>query len=374
MTYAGITEPVIDPDGAQDGWIPSTTYGAIVVAEPIGAMGWFPNNNVPFDKATYKIAMSVPEVTPPWIVVATGVLESNTVDAGRRTYVWDDPDPTATYLVAAAIGKYDLVTTPPSLATQNVPFYTAIDSSFNAAAKVTQLENLNRTPAILEYFAEYYGLPYQFNAMGGINPRQSVGYSLETQGKPTYAISSSATSTGAGINTIAHENGHMYFGDYVTLGRWRDIWMNEGMTEFSSWLWQANRNSGTAMEVRFQQGYNSTSTSFWSIPPANPPTAADIFDSNAMYARGALTMEAIREIFGDAPFRALMHDWLTLGGRAYGNAITEDFIALVKSRDPFRAARWDQFFTEWLYTSYSGPPLAGNRPSITPANFDEGTP
>jgi len=63
----------------------------------------------------------------------------------------------------------------------------------------------------------------------------------------------------------------------------------------------------------------------------------------------------------------MMRRWLT--EHAFGNVTTEDFVALVKETDPARADRWDAFFREWLYTSYSGDPAAGNRPSITPDTF-----
>lgn len=377
VTYAGTAQPVLDPDGSPDGWIPDTTYGAIANSEPIGAMGWFPDNNVPFDKASFTIKMAVPDVTPKWVVVGTGVAADETVANGKRTYTWEDPDPTATYLASVSIAKFDLVTgtsTVPAPATNptTVPFYTAVDSSFTAAAKSSQLADLNRTPSILDYYAGYYGVPYKFNAMGGVDPRQSVGYSLETQGKPTYAVSSAADSTGAGLDTVAHENGHMYFGDDVTLTQWKDIWLNEGMTEFSKDLWSANQDNGVPLSAQFQLNYNDPTQDFWLIPPAAPSTGADIFDFNAMYQRGSTTMIAIHEILGDARFRTLMHDYLVAPGHAFGNATTEQFIALVKAEDPTNAARWDQFFQQWLYTSYPGIGPLGNRPTITPTTFAPG--
>jgi aminopeptidase N len=344
-------------------------------------MSWFPNNNVPFDKATFTIAMSVPDdgvqgFLQPWSVVGTGVLRGGapTIAGGKRRYVWETSDLTAPYLASVSIARFDLVTTtstnpPVAPTTKVVPFYAAIDSAFLPMAKATQLTNLNRTSSILDFYAGYYDLGYPFDAQGGINPLQSVGYSLETQGKPTYAINASPASTGASIDTIAHENGHMYFGDYVTLTRWKDIWLNEGMTEFSTWLWQTTQPGQPTLPERFADVYATTDEDFWLIPTADPPTGADVFDANAMYVRGATTMVAVHEILGDAAFRTLMHDWLTAPGHAYGNATTEEFIALVQAHDPAHAARWTTFFQQWLYTSYSGTPSPSNRPQVTPSTF-----
>ncbi|MFL5845837.1 MAG: M1 family metallopeptidase [Solirubrobacteraceae bacterium] len=383
VTYGGVEQAYVDPDGSEEGFVPDATRGAIVVSEPVGAMGWFPTNNVPFDKATYTIRMSVPDVTAPtWQVVGPGVKTSETVAGGRRTFVWNDADPTASYLVGLAIGKFDTATTmTPTTAFSplSVPFTTAVDNAFTTG-KSTMLTNLGRTPSIIDFYAEYYALPYPFTSQGGIVPLIDVGYSLETQSKPTYAISSSVTSTGPDVGTIAHENGHMYFGDYLTLTQWKDIWLNEGMTEFSSWLWEEVRNGGQTLASRYQTNYTlSVSPTFWNVPPADPPTAADMFDSDAMYTRGATVMYAVRQILGEPVFKTLMHDWLTKPGHVYGNATTPEFIAMVKAADltartagslSDRTARWTEFFKEWLYTSYTGVPALGGKPAMNIANFD----
>ncbi|WP_210495966.1 M1 family metallopeptidase [Patulibacter sp. SYSU D01012] len=388
VTYAGVQQAYVDPDGSEEGFVPDPARGAVVVSEPVGSMGWFPNNDVPTDKATYRTRITVPA---DFQALGTGVFVRREQGADTATYVWDDPDPTASYLYSFAIGRYDLntkdlaqpVMTQPAAGSLNtpIPFYTAIDSDFSSdplvagdptsSPKAQLTTKLNTTPSILDYYADYYGVKYPFASAGGVVPLQAVGYSLETQGRPIYATTTDPSSPGVGISTVAHENGHMYFGDGVTLSQWKDIWLNEGMTEFSSWLWQANRmDGGTSLASRWATYYtNSTSKTFWNLPPAAPREAADIFNSAAMYRRGATTMLAIHDILGEARFRAMMHTWLT--DHMYGNVTTEQFIALVKATDPGRAARWTEFFRQWLYTSYSGDPAQpGNKPSVTPQNFD----
>ena len=39
-----------------------------------------------------------------------------------------------------------------------------------------------------------------------------------------------------GRNLIAHEMAHQWFGDKITCGSWKDIWLNEGLTEYMSGL------------------------------------------------------------------------------------------------------------------------------------------
>ena len=60
VKYHGKPVTHIDPDGAKDGWIPTTDGGVVVLSEPVGAMTWFPNNNTPRDKATFDMKITVP--------------------------------------------------------------------------------------------------------------------------------------------------------------------------------------------------------------------------------------------------------------------------------------------------------------------------
>jgi aminopeptidase N len=335
-------------------------------------MGWYPNNNVPFDKATYSMRMTVPEG---WSALATGVLQERTAgeDAqGRPTtsFVWDEPKLTASYLYSLTIGRYDLsspepaapqMTAPTSPLNASVPFYTAVDTTFTTG-KPTMLTTLGRVPSMMDFFADYYDQPYPFDSTGGIVPRQSVGYALETQGKPIYAGNGATQATHGGptAGTVAHETAHHWFGNSATLERWKDIWLNEGMTEFSSWLWQEVANAGTTLDARFAANHtNQNDPEYWSLAPANPPTAVSIF-AGQMYSRGAMTMLGMRAVLGDATFRSTMRRYLA--ENLYGTVTTEEFIALVKDVDPARADRWTEYFRQWLYGTV--------KPTMTKDNFD----
>ncbi|MDW5593584.1 M1 family metallopeptidase [Conexibacter stalactiti] len=370
VNYSGVPEPVIDPDGSMEGWLSNVDFGSVALGEPLGSQGWFPVNNVPTDKATYDISVTAPSG---FAAVANGVLDGTTANPdGTTTYDWTSDDLMAPYLATVSIGRFD---SSGSDLRGPRPLYIYVDQSFRRAEIVADQQ---RVPEILDWYAGYYGVPYPFDAAGAVVPRvgADIGYVLETQTKPTYP-SSNADSSGVGMATIAHENAHQWFGNLVTLARWRDIWLNEGITEFSSWLWGAAVEGDMAPMGIFDYFYTADAAAepdFWLIPPADPPTAGDIFNTEAMYSRGAMTMTAIREVFiatpalGEDAFRAMMRSWLT--DHANGNVTTEQFIALVKATDPARAALWDQFFQQWLYTSYTGDPTQpGNKPDITPGSF-----
>jgi len=258
----------------------------------------------------------------------------------------------ASYLVTATNGQFDF--TPPD-ETQPAPAYYAIDSSYNPLQKTQMMSELGQTPAIVDFYADFLSTPYPFDAMGGVVDKSNVGYALETQTKPMYAVNSTPS---PGVETVSHELAHQWFGDAVSPATWSDIWLNEGPAEFFSWLWQERSgNSPLTTETRFNQNYATMSD--WSIPPAAPPTAADMFDQNAMYTRGAMVMEALREIVGEDKFRVVLAKYLA--DHKYENASTKQFIDLWKSDGGKDPARLDAFFKQWLYGT--------EKPTITPSNF-----
>ena len=64
---------IVDPDNSSEGFLP-TSDGAFVAGEPMGSMGWFPSNNHPTDKATFRLSMTVPATLT---VVGNGLLVSS---------------------------------------------------------------------------------------------------------------------------------------------------------------------------------------------------------------------------------------------------------------------------------------------------------
>jgi aminopeptidase N len=323
VEYAGTVQPVVDPDGSIEGFIP-TDDGAYVVAEPQGAPGWYPANDDPRDKATFEIAVTVPEGLT---AMSNGILVSSETSGGKTRWAWRHDRPMAPYLATATLGPFDLTI---SELPDGTPSYVAVDPL------ITNRANLARIPEIMAFFSSVYG-PYPFEATGAIVDRAGfVGYALETQTKANYPGAPSET-------LLAHELSHEWFGNSVTLARWPDIWLHEGFARYSEWLWTDHRGTRT-VQAAFNTAYGRAPTSsFWNLAPAALPGPESLFAST-VYDRGAMTLHALRGKIGDDAFFALLREWAA--ANRYGNVSTPQFVAAAERHGGMEL---DAFFHVWLF-------------------------
>jgi aminopeptidase N len=328
VRYSGVPRTVTDPDGSIEGWVP-TEDGAFVVNEPQGSPSWYPCNDTSRDKAGFDITATVPQGLT---AIANGVLVDAATAHGRTTYRWSQPQPMSTYLAFVTTGRFQVSTgrTP-----SGIPYLNAVDPTQADKAR----PQLAKLPAMLDFFQSVYG-NYPWNSGGAlVDHAPEVGYALETTTRPEFDSAPDEL-------TLAHELAHQWVGDDVTLARWRDIWINEGFAEWSSWYWSEHTGQATAQRF-FQRLYatNAKDTDFWNPPPGDPGGAEDLF-AGSIYDRGAMTLQALRvKIGNDAAFLDLLRDWVA--AHRYGNATVDDFVAFTEHRFPRLAL--EHFFHVWLY-------------------------
>ena len=102
VQYAGHPAPLSSRSLGTAGW-EELADGAIVAGQPHGAPSWFPCNDRPANKASYRIVLSAPNA---YRVVCNGELTSATRHASTTTWVYEQPEPMATYLATVQIGRY----------------------------------------------------------------------------------------------------------------------------------------------------------------------------------------------------------------------------------------------------------------------------
>ncbi|WP_329138419.1 M1 family metallopeptidase [Streptomyces sp. NBC_00670] len=330
VTYGGIPEPLGGPIvfGSSYGWM-KTDDGVFVACEPNAASTWFPSSDHPSDKATYDIRIKAPRGLTG---VSNGRLVS-TRDRGDSTYAhWRESRPMASYLATATIGKFDVRTgrTP-----AGTPIYVAVDPVLKNSNNV---DVYAVTAEATDYWSEVFG-PYPFEETGAIvDDMPQAGFSLEVQSKPAYSAVRSAS-------TIVHELAHQWFGDSVSVKHWKDIWLNEGFATYAQWLWAEHQGTRSAHDS-FLADYDSrpADSAFWQVKVADPQR--DTMFASAVYDRGAMTLQVLRERIGDRAFFRLLPAWTRL--HRYGNAETADFVRLAEK---ISGQRLVDLFDTWLYST-----------------------
>jgi aminopeptidase N len=320
VNYHGVPHAVTDPDGSTDGWV-RTADGADAVAEPIGAKTWFPCNNHPRDKATFRVRLNVPVAL---VAASNGHLVEHRSVGTRGIWVWAENEPMTTYLATAAIGRFRQ----PIGTAGNVAIRSYIDPVTGSPSHMLDTQHA------LAFLSRTYGR-YPFHDAGVIVDQTGVGYALETQTRPTFDGDTD-------VRTLVHEFAHQWFGDSVSLHKWEDIWLNEGFATYAEWLWEA-RTDPSAPQHEFQSAYRTpASDPFWSQAPDNFTNPAQLFAA-PVYERGAMTLQALRNKIGSPAFFSLLRGWVT--AHAYGHGSTRQFEALAEQ---LSGQDLQHFFDVWL--------------------------
>ena len=340
VDYEGTPHAFRVPDlPTRVGFFP-TRDGAIVAGEPEVAAGWFPVNDHPSDRATYTFRVTVPKG---YGVVANGLRESKTAHGNWTTHVWVANDPMASYLATVDIGDWRMRF---RRTDSGLPVIDAVDPDMVAESRAT----LRREPEIISFLQSQFG-PYPFDSAGAIiTDSQKLGFALETQTRPIYPPHAFP---GPGIYYVVHELAHQWFGDLVSVNQWKDIWLNEGFATYAEWLWTEHRGFDTTQET-FHSEFSRfpRESPFWHVVIGDPGVK-DLFD-DAVYERGAMTLQALRDEIGTTNFFDVLHRWVQ--DHAFDTGSTDDFIALAEQ---VSEQQLDDLFQTWLFDPRKPPGSAG---------------
>lgn len=292
------------------------------LAEPDGARYWFPANDHPRDKARFRFEVTVPAGLT---AVANGHLLTTESNDMSSTFIWEHNYPMATYLALVAVGPYERID---AVSPGGIPLrhYTFAESreEFEAAVVITG--------EAIDWMSQLFG-SYPFEEFGYV-AADVPGASMETQ--TMVLLSSSMT----GQRTAVHELAHMWFGNWVSLDSWQEMWRNEGFATYVTMMWQ-NRGDPEGLELEVAGVLAAVAENDPQYPLGSPPPEY-LFGFNT-YFEGAALVHALRQEMGDEAFFAgLRRYFQQFGG---GTASDSQFQAVMEQA---AGKPLDAFFAQWL--------------------------
>ena len=313
IQYSGTPGPAMGTWG-DVGW-EELTDGVLVAGQPTGAATWFPCNDHPSSKATFRVTILVDSE---YTAVSNGELVDTRRRAGRTAWTWESAEPLATYLATMQIGQYRRGSVDSG---SHVPSRVPMALACSAGLWQQAQRILAKQHAMMTVFERRFG-EYPFGHYGIVVTDDVLEIPLESQPLSILGRNHLAQTWNA-ERLIAHEMAHQWFGNSVTPKSWSDIWLNEGFACYAEWIWSEESGQKSAQQRAREQHVRLADL------PQNlvlaDPGAADMFDDR-VYKRGALTLHTLRLHIGDEDFFRILHRWT--GQYRGANVTTEAFLAL----------------------------------------------
>lgn len=296
---------------------------------------WMVANDAPSDRATLDLDVVLPhELT----AIGTGVALPARHANGFTTHRWRLRRAMPSYLYGFAAGTFNRVQFD-----ENGIKFEMIGDGFDAA----QLQRIFAdTPAMLAFFSDKAGVPYQHRAYSQALVADTVGQELAGMALVSEAYGREVLDDATRQGLIAHEAAHQWWGNGVTNIDWRQFWLNEGITTFMAAAWLQHRFGDAAYDAqveRWRARLEKLRTDGKDKPLVFPDWDKPSGDDRAVvYSKGAYTMHLLRGQLGEEAF------WRGL--RAYTRAHIGKTATTADLQQAMQAASGRDltvFFREW---------------------------
>ncbi|WP_396141881.1 M1 family aminopeptidase [Flavobacterium sp.] len=331
--------------------VPSTLEGAFTkgnhsgtpviftLSEPFGARDWWPCKQDLNDKIdSFDIYITCPSA---YIGVSNGLLQSQTTSGGNITRHFRHNYPIPAYLISLNVTNYVTYNIQAGLGTTQNPFFPINNYLYPESNTATNRSFIDLTVPIMNVFEQKFGsYPYRNEQYGHVQFGWNGGMEHATM---------SSMGVWNSRSLIAHELGHQWFGNKVTCGTWKDIWLNEGLTEYTAGI-VVEELDGAAAFVSWKNGKISSITSQTAgavyLTDAEALNVGRIFSSRLSYNKGSMVTHMLRWKMGDTAFFQALRNYLNDSNLAYGYAITTDLKAKLEA---VHSTNLDDFFNDWVY-------------------------
>jgi len=298
-----------------------------------------------FDEPSFKIPWEVVMTVPKGAVAVSNYPVKEEAAAGELRRVTFEPTrPLPSYLVAVAVGEFDVVTPaplPPNEVRKRPLPVRGIAPKGRGPELATALHAAGELLVMLE---RWFGIEFPYPKLDHVAVPDFEYGAMENAGIITYReplllVDPKTASEDQKLRmtvTVAHEISHQWFGDLVTMQWWDDLWLNESFAsvmETQTTVEWAPQNRWDLINLSEVQGAMRTDE-LSTVRPIRPNLVVegDIFgfDYQIAYQKGSQVIAMFEQFLGPEAFRAGVRGYLA--AHADRNATRDDLVAALSEQ------------------------------------------
>ncbi|HEX6817933.1 MAG TPA: M1 family aminopeptidase [Ktedonobacterales bacterium] len=302
---------------------------------------WLPCHDFPNDRATTSLSATVPAS---FFVLSNGRLDETRENGdGTTTYRWRCEQPFPAYLITLVAGEFNEI--PDHWRDVPVNYYV------RAGREDDGRRMLGKTPAMIEFYSQHFGVDYPYDKYGQIVPEWFLG-AMENVSATTHSFRLLADKRASLDWTpdpvVAHELLHQWHGDMLAVRDWSHTWLKESFATYFEAAWTQHDRGEDEFRT---EAYGRLKTYLAADARGRRPivynvyrkNGSELFDRHA-YEKGSLVLHMLRNVLGEEPFwRGLR---LYTQRNQWREVITADFERALEEATGRSLAR---FFEQWVY-------------------------
>ena len=308
------------------------------MVSPKGARKWWPCKDTPADKPdSLDIWITYPSQ---YISASNGTLQEVVNNGnGTSTSKWHEAFPICTYLTSFAITNYQMY----SFVWEYEGTQMMVDNYIYPEQYAISVSLYELCEDMLTFYSYIYGeYPFITEKYGHATCTNLGALAMEHQ--TCTSFDSGYISDPAAEYTVAHELGHSWAGDCLSIGSWSHVWLKEGFASYSEALW-AEHLYGMEALYEYMLAEDSGSQLDECLYRDETLGANHIFNT-VVYRKGSWTLHMLRGVIGDEDFFQMLTEFMQDPDLKYGNMLTED---LENSTENVTGYEMDWFFDEWFW-------------------------
>lgn len=308
--------------------------------EPEQSRYWYPCFDYPLQICTSEIRVEVPN---PLITVSNGKLIHKEEKTETTVYHWMQDKPHPNCLMTLVAGDFCEIKDE----------WNGVPVLYYGQKKLEDWVKRSgeKTPKMMEFYSQKFGVPFPWAKYAQSWVHDFIWGGMENTSATTNtekALMDERASLDYSFSEIlvAHELVHQWFGDYIVINHWSQLWVKEGAATYGEYLWteyEYGKEEFDYYKFLETNEYLDEDSSVYRRPIATHvfKEAEDMYDRHS-YSKGGLVYNMIRATLGDSLFEKALQYFLMVN--KHQNVDSEKFLeAIEKSTGRNLRPLFDQY-------------------------------